>query len=402
VVPGETVGVEAYDPGCLDVDWPWQLELADGFARARGPGGGCRIVAEAGVNHNGDLDLALALVDAAAEAGADAVKFQTFDPVRLVSAAAPMAPYQTRNTGASTSQREMLDALALPREWHRPLMERCAERGIGFLSSPFDEGSSDFLAELGVSALKLPSGEITNLGLLDHVATLGLPVILSTGMSTLGEVMDAVERLAAGSVPALTLLHCVSDYPTRPGDANLRAMDTLRSVFEVPVGWSDHTPGWSVAVAAAARGAALIEKHLTLDRGLPGPDHAASLEPDELGRLVAAVREAERALGDGVKRPREAEVPVARVARKSLHLRRAVAAGAVIGRGDLVALRPGTGVPPGQMASMVGRRARVDLAAGALLSPGDLEPRADAPGRGEGGEPEGSDGTGSGGAGDGG
>ena len=369
-----TVGVITRGVSALDVDEPYQLELAQGWAgrSSTTSRGHCFVIAEAGVNHNGSRTLAFELVDAAAEARADAVKFQTFAPELLVSRNAPKARYQTARTGSDQSQMEMLRALVLPREWHHDLQAHCHARGISFLSTPFDEGSASFLRDLGVDSLKIPSGEITNWPLLDHVAGLGLPLIVSTGMANLQEVADAVERIQGGNVPELSLLHCVSNYPAAPEHANLSAMDTLRSLFEVPVGWSDHTMGIHISVAAAARGAAIIEKHLTIDRSLPGPDHAASLEPPEMSTMVSCIRDVVAALGDGEKIPVPTEHSVAAVARRSLHVARNLQSGSVLEKDDLVALRPGTGLPPPMLDSVVGRIVRRNLVQGELLREDDL------------------------------
>jgi N,N'-diacetyllegionaminate synthase len=336
-------------------------------------GGRCFVIAEAGVNHNADPDMAHRLVDAAADAGAEAVKFQTFDPARLASAVAVKADYQRRSSPGA-SQREMLEALVLPRALHPELQTHAAERGLCFLSTPFDEESANFLASLGVPALKVASGEVTNHAFLAHVARLGLPVLLSTGMSTLGEVEAAVAVLEdAGAAGRLAMLHCVSSYPAPAAESNLRAMDTLRHRFRVPVGWSDHTEGIAVALAAVARGADILEKHFTLDRRLPGPDHAASLEPDELATLVAGVRQVRSSLGDGVKRPVSSEEGTTAVARRSLHARHELSAGTTLAAADLVALRPGTGIPPSRLSELVGRRLARSVAAGAQLSDADVE-----------------------------
>ena len=347
-------------------------DIAIGGRRV-GPDQPCFVIAEAGVNHNGDLELARRLVDAAAEAGADAVKFQTFSADRLATAAAPQADYQRRNTGIEESQRAMLHRLELTAEAHRELMARCRERGILFLSSPFDEDSADFLEELGVPAFKIPSGELTNVPFLAHVARKGRPLIVSTGMATLDEVRPAVETIRQAGSPPLALLHCVSSYPAQPADVNLRAMATLREAFAVPVGFSDHTAGTDIALAAVALGANILEKHLTLDRTLPGPDHLASLEPDEWIAMVVALRRIEAALGDGRKRPAPSEADAARVARKSLVAAGDLPAGCVLRRDHLAIRRPGTGLPPGRLESVLGRRLRRALAAGAVLTEDLLE-----------------------------
>ena len=330
------------------------------------------VIAEAGVNHNGDPALAVRLVDAAADAGADAVKFQTFRAEALATAAAPKAAYQLRGDGKRESQLDMLKRLELSPEGHRRALARARARGIRFLSTPFDEESADFLAALGVPVFKLPSGEVTNHPLLRHVARKGRPVILSTGMCTLAEVREAVAVLRRAGCRDLTLLHCVSSYPADPKDANLRAMKTMADAFRLPVGWSDHTPGWATAVAAVALGAAVVEKHFTLDKALPGPDHAMSLDPAELKAFVAAVREAAACLGDGVKRPRPCEEAIRRVARRSLVLRSPLPKGARLTAADLTAKRPGTGLPPSRLASVVGRRLRRATPAGRPLRLADL------------------------------
>lgn len=327
----------------------------DVAGRLVGAGSPCFVLAEAGVNHGGDVETAHRLVDAAADAGADAVKFQTFEPALLASADAPRASYQEAAEGGRRSQLEMLSALALPRDAHRALQRHAQDRGIVFLSSPFDEASLDFLESLAVPAFKIPSGELTNHPLLARAARMGKPLLLSTGMSDLAEVARARAVIRDNGDPALVLFQCVSCYPADPADANLAAMETLRRAFRVPVGFSDHTDGIDVALAAVACGAVAVEKHLTLDRGAPGPDHASSLEPDAFRALVRSVRRVESARGDGVKAPRPVEAPIARVARKSLHWSEPPSQGDVIEARHLVALRPGTGIPPSELASVVGR-----------------------------------------------
>ena len=314
------------------------------------------IVAEAGVNHNGDLSLARALVDVAAEAGADAVKFQTFTADGLVTRAAPTADYQRRALAGEPSQHAMLAALELSPVAHEALWAHCAARGIEFLSTPFDVDSAHYLKRLGVRRLKISSGDVTNLPMLEVVGALGLPVILSTGMADLDEVDAAVATLRSAGLTDLVLLQCVSNYPADPALSNLRVMDSFARAFGAPVGLSDHSTGLTVAIAAVARGAAYVEKHFTLDRSLPGPDHQASLLPDELRALVAAIRDVESALGDGVKRPVPSELPVRDVARKSLVAARDLAAGAVLRREDLDVLRPGTGLSPAALPAVLGRR----------------------------------------------
>jgi N-acetylneuraminate synthase/N,N'-diacetyllegionaminate synthase len=334
--------------------------------------GRCFVIAEAGVNHNGEPDTARALVDAAVAAGADAVKFQTFKSELVISAEAPKAAYQKAATGAGESQLEMVRRLELSEDDFRGLKAYCDARKILFLSTPFDHPSVDFLDSLGVPAFKAPSGEITNLPLLGHMARLGKPVILSTGMAALEEVERAVTELRAKGCPALSVLHCVSNYPADPADANLRAMKTMAEAFDTPVGYSDHTTGIDIALAAVALGAAVIEKHFTLDKSLPGPDHQASLDPAELAALVAGIRRIESALGDGVKAPRPSEADTRQVARRSLFLRAPLAAGEDVDAEQLIALRPAGGIAPNEIERLAGRRALHDLAAGAMLRWSDL------------------------------
>lgn len=342
-------------------------------SRIIGQGSSSFLIAEAGVNHNGDVILAHRLIDAARAAGADAVKFQTFVADRLVTADAPKAAYQKTNTGQDDPQHGMLQSLELRPEAHHELQAHCREAGIMFLSSPFDEASADFLAEMGVPALKIPSGELVNLPFLDHCARLGLPLILSTGMADLVEVAVALETLEQGGAADIVLLHCLSNYPADPAEANLRAMGTLEAAFDRPVGYSDHTEGIAVATAAVALGATVIEKHFTLDRSLPGPDHAASLTPEELGAMVHSIRSVEAALGDGRKRCMDSERDTRAIARKSLAIAAPLAAGSRIERRHLVALRPGNGLPPAALDRVLGRRTRQDIPAGVLLTMDMLE-----------------------------
>lgn len=354
------------------------------------------VIAEAGVNHNGSVDMALRLVDAASDAGADAVKFQTFKAEAVISAAAPKAEYQKTTTGSGESQLEMVRRLELGDEAHRRVLDHCRERGILFLSTPFDPACADFLVQdLGVPQLKIPSGEITNAPFLLHLAAFGLPVIISTGMSTLGEVETALGTLAFGflaqkDMPCETtfrdafasdagqavlaekvsILHCTTEYPAPYDQVNLRVMDTLKSAFGLPVGLSDHTPGIAIPIAAVARGATIIEKHFTLDCALPGPDHRASLEPDDLAAMIAGIRQVEVALGDGHKRPGGAEWSNRNIARRSLVAARAVAAGEVWSADTLTCKRPGNGIPPGDYWRYLGRTATRDYAADELIDPG--------------------------------
>lgn len=326
------------------------------------------IIAEAGVNHNGSHDLALQLVRAARDAGADAVKFQTFKADRLATNAADKADYQKVTSGADESQYAMLKRLELPWEQHAPLQAYCRECGVEFMSTPFDESCSDFLETLDMGRYKIPSGEITNFAFLRHVARKGRPIILSTGMSNLEEVGAALEAIRSERDVPVTVLHCVSHYPTDPAIVNLRAMVTMREAFGVPVGFSDHTMGSEVAIAAAALGAVMIEKHLTLDRKMDGPDHAASCEPDELAAMIRSIRNVELALGDGVKKPAAGEDKVALAIRKGLVAARDIAAGSVFQPADIAVLRPSNGLPPSARESVLGRTARVGIAAGTPIT----------------------------------
>lgn len=345
------------------------------------------IIAEAGVNHNGDRETALALVDAAASAGADAVKFQTFKARKLVTGAAPKADYQKTATDASENQFEMLQRLEMSAGLHRELIERCAGRGIKFLSTPFDLSSLYFLIdELGLATLKFSSGDITNGPFLLAAARSGKKIVLSTGMSTLLEVEHALGVLAFGLAgddrppsaevfgaaycsdagrnalrDKVSLLHCTTEYPTPYSDVNLRAMDTLRETFGLTTGLSDHTPGTAIAIAAVGRGAAIIEKHVTLDRGLPGPDHAASLEADELKVLVDEIRAVEEAIGDGVKRPRPSEIGNHEIVRKSLVAARQIKKGETFTEDSITAKRPGNGLSPMQYWAVIGTSAKRDF-----------------------------------------
>lgn len=337
--------------------------------RKIGPGEPCFVIAEAGVNHNGDMALAFRLIDAAVSAKADAVKFQSFKAHQLATAQAPKAEYQLQTTSKTESQLAMLERLELRESDHQLLIDYCAKKSILFLSTPFEEASADLLERFHVPAFKIPSGEITNLPFLAHVARKNKPMILSTGMSTLEEVRMAVEviRQASSVDNQLILLHCVSNYPASEADVNLRAMDTLAEAFQVPVGYSDHTQGLEVAYAAVARGACLIEKHLTLDRSLPGPDQLASTEPTEFSQLIHGIRAIESALGCSEKRPAASELNVARVARKSLVAAKDLRAGTRLERDCVAVRRPGTGLPPSTLDKVIGRTVKADVAAGMLI-----------------------------------
>jgi N-acetylneuraminate synthase/N,N'-diacetyllegionaminate synthase len=333
----------------------------------------CFIIAEAGVNHNGDLRLAKQLVLAAVEAGADAVKFQTFQAKHLVTANAPQAAYQARNSGKTESQFDMLKRLELPLEDFAELNRYCSQLGIMFMSTAFDEESADFLAGLGMLIFKIPSGELTNLPLLRHVARFGRPVIVSTGMGTIGEIQEAVETIKAAGNNEITVLHCVTDYPTPPEHVNLRAMHVIQAALNVPIGYSDHTMGIEASVIAVAAGAKVIEKHFTLDCSLPGPDHKASLEPKDLAEMVRSIRRVEVLLGSRQKQPNEAELAVAKIVRRSVVTTCKITAGSVLEDSMLVLRRPGTGIPPAQLPAVLGRRSSRSIAAGTILSWEDLE-----------------------------
>jgi N-acetylneuraminate synthase/N,N'-diacetyllegionaminate synthase len=326
------------------------------------------IIAEGGVNHNGDPELARQLVEAAAAAGADAVKFQTFEPKLLVSASAARADYQKAAEPGEESQEHMLQRLVLPVEVLAALKPRCEELGIALMSSPFDEGSADKLRAIGVPAIKISSGEATNYGLLRRVAGFGLPVIVSTGMSTLAEVESAVRCLEEAGAADVALLHCVSSYPAPHEQTNLKVMGSLRQLFGLPTGYSDHTLGHHVTVGAVAMGAELIEKHLTLDRNLPGPDHSCSIEPAELAALVSQCREMARALGDGHKHVMPCEQNTRQAARRSITAARDIPAGAALTAEMLTLKRPGTGIHPVELGNILGRKVSRDLPADETLT----------------------------------
>ena len=350
------------------------------------------VIAEAGVNHNGQLDLAMQLVDAAASAGADAVKFQTFQADRLASPTAPKASYQTQTTSANESQHAMLKKLELPFEWHLQLQQYAQKQGITFLSTPFDLISLKFLQTLQLPMLKVSSGDLTNAPFLWACAHSGMPLVVSTGMATLSEVeqalavihhslhhnsepqhMDAVwshwvaqsdRSLLASQV---TLLHSTSQYPTPMTEVNLRAMDTLRDAFHLPVGYSDHTQGTAIPIAAVARGARVIEKHLTLDCTMQGPDHRASLEPDEFGHMVKAIRQLEVAMGHGHKVPQASELNTRLAARKQVVAARSIAKGHTFTREDLETARSGQGLPAHDLWQLIGSVAQKDFSAGEAI-----------------------------------
>ena len=383
-VPGRTRGVVIPAVRSVDIDHrsdlavaaallaetnrPQPFQLGDRLVGA----GRCLVIAEAGVNHNGRLDLALELIDAAAAAGADVVKFQTFSADALVTADARKAAYQVANTGDGGNQHAMLKALELTAEQFAACKQRCSDRGVVFLSSPFDPVSAQLLADLGVAGFKLGSGELTNWPLVHQVAGYGKPVILSSGMADLSEAEAGVSWVRASGNHQVAILHCVSTYPAPPESCNLRAMDSLAVATGAVIGWSDHTLGEAITLAAVARGAAIIEKHLTIDRRLPGPDHAASLEPEEFARLVVNIRAVEAALGDGVKVPAACEADTAAVARKSIVAARDLPAGKVLTAHDLAVKRPGDGLPPRLLPSLLGRKLHRAVRADERLSKGDV------------------------------
>jgi N-acetylneuraminate synthase len=343
------------------------------------------IIAEAGVNHNGNIEMAKQLIDVAAGAGADAVKFQTFTAANVISQGAPKADYQKVATEAAESQLEMVRRLELDQDAHEALFTYCRGRNLEFMSTPFDDDSVDLLVKLGVSLLKVSSGEITNAPLLLKMAVTGLPLIMSTGMSTLGEVEAALGVLAFGYLgweekpsksgfqralgkpeglrilrERVILLHCTSEYPAAFMDVNLRAMDTLAGAFGLPVGYSDHTPGIAISIAAAARGAVVIEKHFTLDKFLPGPDHQASLEPAELTAMVRGIRLIEAALGSPRKLPAASELKNRQMARKSLVAARYIRKGEYFSEDNLTSKRPGNGISPLSYWEWIGKVAERD------------------------------------------
>lgn len=324
------------------------------------------IIAEAGVNHNGSLEIARKLIDVSVQAGADAIKFQTFRADRLVTATASRAEYQIVNTGTDESQLEMLEKLELSPEMHRELFSYCQKKNIIFMSTPFDEESVDLLDNLGMEIFKISSGEITNKPLIQHIASKKKPVFLSTGMSYLGEVEKAIGWIDGiwnklDKRPQLTILHCVSNYPAKTEDVNLNAIRTMEKVFGLPVGYSDHTMGIEVAIAAVAIGARVIEKHFTLDREMEGPDHKASLMPDELGAMVKAIRNIEKAMGDGIKRPASCEYDMRNIMRKCLVAKRNIRKNDIFTAENITVKRPGAGISPAEWDKIIGRKAIRDF-----------------------------------------
>lgn len=341
----------------------------------------CFIIAEAGVNHNGDQSLALQLVEVAAESGADAIKFQTFKADELVTSGAQKAEYQARETGGG-DQLEMLKALEMSEQMHKAVYDKCLECGIEFMSTPFDTAAVDYLLDLGMKRIKIPSGEITNHPFLTYVAKKNVPLIMSTGMASMNEIIEAVNLIAAVReeaghkeplVSMLTILHCTSNYPAALDDVNLRAMTSIQNETGVPIGYSDHTLGITVSTAAVARRATVIEKHFTLNRDMSGPDHSASLEPEELKAMVRQIRDVELALGSSVKEPTETELPVRELVRRSVTAVVDLKAGATIREEDVALMRPGHGIAPKFLGSIIGAKILKDIKAGTTLVFSDIE-----------------------------
>ena len=321
------------------------------------------IIAEVGVNHNGDINIAKKLIDVAVDAGADAVKFQTFKAELGVLKNAKKADYQIKNTkDATETQYEMVKKLELSEQMHYELISYCKTKNIMFLSTPFDHDSIELLNSLGLEIFKIPSGEITNLPYLRHIGRLNKKVILSTGMADIGEIEDALDILISSGTNKenITVLHANTMYPTPMEDVNLRAMQTIAFTFKVDVGYSDHTLGIEAPIAAVALGAKVIEKHFTLDRNLPGPDHKASLEPDELKAMVKAIRNIEKALGNGIKKPTKSETPNIKIARKSIVAKRAIKKGEIFTEKNITTKRPGDGISPMRWDEVIGRTANKD------------------------------------------
>lgn len=331
------------------------------------------IIAEAGVNHNGNFELAKKLVDKAVEAGADIVKFQTCKAENVISRYADKAEYQKVTTGEADSQLDMVRKLMLTYEEYGKLKEYCDEKGIEFLSTAFDLPSVDYLHSIGMKRWKIPSGEITNLPLLIKIAQLHEPIIMSTGMSELSEVADAVKVLIENGASDITLLHCTTEYPAPYEDVNLKAMETMRDAFDLPIGYSDHTKGLEIPVAAVARGACVIEKHFTLDRNMEGPDHKASIEPDELKQMVDMIRHVEVAIGDGVKKVSASEAKNQDIARKSIIAAKAIKAGDVFTEENVTTKRPGNGINPMRWFDLLGKTAKHDYKEDYLIEKDELD-----------------------------
>lgn len=316
------------------------------------------IIAEAGVNHNGDINLAKKLIDAASDAKVDAIKFQTFKTEKVISINAKKAEYQKNNTENNESQYEMIKKLELDSEEHKELIKYCKEKNILFLSTPFDNESIDLLNELGMNIFKIPSGEVNNLLYLEKVGKMKKKVIMSTGMATLGEIEEAIFILRENGTYDISILHCNTEYPTPMEDVNLKAMQTIKDAFKVNVGYSDHTIGIEIPIAAVAMGASIIEKHITLDKNMKGPDHKSSLEPDELKEMVKSIRNIEKALGDGIKKVSESERKNKNISRKSIVANRNIEKGEVFTEENIAIKRPGNGISPMKWYEIIGTTAR--------------------------------------------
>lgn len=316
------------------------------------------IIAEAGVNHNGDINLAKKLIDAASDAKVDAIKFQTFKTEKVISINAQKAEYQKKNTENNESQYEMIKKLELDSEEHKELIKYCKEKNILFLSTPFDNESIDLLNELGMNIFKIPSGEVNNLPYLEKVGKMKKKVIMSTGMATLGEIEEAIFILRENGTYDISILHCNTEYPTPMEDVNLKAMQTIKDAFKVNVGYSDHTIGIEIPIAAVAMGASIIEKHITLDKNMKGPDHKSSLEPDELKEMVKSIRNIEKALGDGIKKVSESERKNKNISRKSIVANRNIEKGEVFTEENIAIKRPGNGISPMKWYEIIGTTAR--------------------------------------------
>ncbi len=336
------------------------------------------IIAEAGVNHNGSLEICKKLIGVSVKAGADAVKSQTFKAGKLVTTIADKARYQIENTGTNESQLEMLRRLELSPDTHNDLFDYCRQKNITFLSTPFDEESADILDDLGMELFKISSGEITNKPLIQHIASKKKPIILSTGMSYLGEVENAINWIyeiwnSLDKKPQLSVLHCVSSYPARIEDVNLRAINTMETAFGLPVGYSDHTMGTEITMSAVAMGAKVIEKHFTLDREMEGPGHKASLEPEELKAMVTAIRNVEMAMGDGIKNPTISENDLKKIVRRSLVTAKGIKTGDTIFPNDIIIKRPGTGISAEFKEEVVGMKSVNDMSADSVIKWEDLK-----------------------------
>lgn len=337
-----------------------------------GSGEKCFIIAEAGVNHNGNVDNALKMISAAAEAGVDAVKFQTFQADQIVSQNAPTALYQKRNTGSSESQYQLLKNLELPLKAYPDIIAECKRNNIIFMSTPFDHPSVDLLEKFNMEIYKIPSGEITNIPLLKYIAVKNKPIIISTGMATIEEIGDALNTIYEAGNNEVILLQCTSNYPIDPADANLNAMHSIARKFNLPVGFSDHTLGIEIAMAAVALGACVIEKHFSLDKTLPGPDHKMSLSSTELKDMVSGIRNVEAAMGNGIKEPAECEKNTAEVARKSIHYKDNLCKGKELKDGDFIMLRPGDGIPPAELHKFIGMKLIKNVNSGSKLKLSDF------------------------------